>query len=320
MDKASQVYKKIKNVPTSQAIDALSREWFDRVPPAGIRKEKAEVVFFKHAGALDPVMDEMCPDVWTKDQHPRPEVVRTIHKVIGQYIPKDSIKQIVILGAITSLQYGSDEEDRATADIDVNVVLDPPSLVEKLWEVRRQYNEQVVPGTRHPVNIYLQAHTGVIPGYQDSYFGVYDVLAKRWLVTPPPRSSYRDPQDEYWAELVSLRMHAKEFMRKVNAYERSKSDLERFKSSENYDPWKELKLKHRILRDQKELIQFAEDLQLGRDTVYNVGWGTPRTGYLNLLFKFMHGTLSKKYTDVLSEIENIIHKSKYQNASISRSS
>jgi|GEM_PF-2288729 len=316
MNKASQVYKKIKNVPTSQAIDALSREWFDRVPPAGIRKEKAEVVFFKQAGALDPVMDEMCPDVWTKDQHPRPEVVRTIHKVIGQYIPKDSIKQIVILGAITSLQYGSDEEDRATADIDVNVVLDPPSLVEKLWEVRRKYNEQVVPGTKHPVNIYLQAHTGVIPGYQDSYFGVYDVLAKRWLVTPPPRSSYRDPQDEYWAELVSLRIHAKELMRKVDAYLNSKKDLETLLKN-NYDPWKELKIKNRIKRDQKELIEYAEELQLGRDTVYNVGWGTPRTGYLNLLYKFIHGVLSERYTSVLSEVEEIIHQSKKNNVSTS---
>ena len=154
MDKASQVYKKIKNVPTSQAIDALSKEWVDRKPPKGVRKEKAEVVFFKRAGVLDPIMPEMAQDVWENENKLRPAIRKAIFKNLNSYIPKEAIKQIVLLGAITGLQYGDSPEDRATADIDINVVLDPPELVEKLWEVRRTYNEKPLADTRHPLNVY----------------------------------------------------------------------------------------------------------------------------------------------------------------------
>ena len=63
MNKASQVYKKIKNVPTSQAIDALAQEWYYRKPPPGIRKERAVIAFTKIGGVLDPVMAEMLAEV-----------------------------------------------------------------------------------------------------------------------------------------------------------------------------------------------------------------------------------------------------------------
>lgn len=315
MNKASQVYKKIKNIPTSQAIDALAREWYYRKPPPGIRKERAVVAFTKIGGVLDPVMTEMCPDIWTEDQKLRPNVTKAIFDNLNEYVPKGTIKQVVVLGAITGLQYGSDKEDRITADVDVNVVLDPPELVEQLWEVRREHNDYIIPGTRHPINVYLQAHTGVIPGYQDSYFGVYDVLAQDWLVKPPPREAYRNPNDVYWAELVTIKMLANEFIRRVDNYEFS---LENSKK-EKLDVQKMKGIHQRIERDLSQVAEFIQNLQEGRDLIYNVGWGTPRAEYQNLLYKFVHDSLPIKYKTALKEVEDLIHKSKYQDVSNSRS-
>lgn len=316
MKKASQVYKKIKNIPTSQAIDALSREWFNRKPPVGIRKEKAEVVFIKHAGELDPIMPTMAADVWENENKLRPEIRKAILDNLYSYAPKESVKQVVLLGAITGYQYGSDPEDRATADLDVNAVLDPPSLVEELWEIRRAHNDKPIAGTRHPLNIYLQKMGEIIPAYQDSYYGVYDVLADKWLVKPPPRSKYRNPEAEYWAELVSIRMLANQLVRLVDNYNQSIEDRQKIKPPiTQQDAWNIIKLDNRISRDLKEIISFINNLQEGRDLVYNVGWGVPRAGYLNLLYKYIHGFLPSRYENTLAEVEEIIHKSKYSNVS-----
>jgi len=311
MDKASQVYKKIKNVPTSQAIDALSKEWVDRKPPKGVRKEKAEVVFFKRAGVLDPIMPEMAQDVWENENKLRPAIRKAIFKNLNSYIPKEAIKQIVLLGAITGLQYGDSPEDRATADIDINVVLDPPELVEKLWEVRRTYNEKPLADTRHPLNVYLQEMRDEIPGYQDSYFGVYDVMADKWLIQPPPKSSYRNPDDVYWAELISIRLLANEFVRRVDNYDQSLEYRKKLKPATNQaEVWQEIKTENRIKRDLEELMAFSENLQEGRNLVYNIGWGIPRAGYLNLLYKYIHSFLPNHYEDVLRDVEELVHKSK----------
>lgn len=318
MDKASQVYKKIKNVPTSHAIDMLSDEWFFRKPPKGIRKEVNIVGRVKSAGVLDTIEDHMVRDVWTKEGKLRPVVRKAIFNTMSKYIPKDSIRQVVILGAITSLQYGHNKEDEMTADIDVNVVLDPPELVKQLWEIRRSYNEKLIPGTRHPLNIYLQTmpKNGEIPGYQDSFFGVYDVLKDDWLVAPPPRSAYRNPKDAYWAELISLKMQGKEFMRRVDAFEKSLADRRKLRSNlRTYDVREDLTLQARIQRDLDELVDFAKQLQEGRDLVYNVGWGVPRAGYLNLLYKYIHGLLPEHYQKVLEEVDEYIHKSKFSDGS-----
>lgn len=315
MNKASQVYKKIKHIPTSQAIDALAREWYYRKPPPGIRKERAVVAFTKIGGVLDPVMTEMCPDIWTEEMKLRPNVRKAIFDNLNEYIPKDAIKQVVVLGAITGLQYGSDKEDRETADVDVNVVLDPPELVQELWEVRREHNDRIIPGTRHPINVYLQEHTGVIPGYQDSYFGVYDVLTDTWLVQPPPKEAYRNPNDVYWSELVSIKMLANEFIRRVDNYEFSLADSKKAV----LDARKIIGIKQRIERDLKQIVEFIENLQEGRDLVYNVGWGTPRSEYQNILYKFVHDTLPTKYKAALKEVEDLIHKSKFEDVSNSRS-
>lgn len=311
MDKASQVYKKIKNTPTSQAIDALSKEWFNRKPPKGIRKEKAEVVFFKRAGILDRKANKMAPDLWLPDgSHLLPNVRDHIMKVVYRLAPKESVKQIVLIGSTTGLRYTS------KSDVDVNAVLDPPSLVEELWEERRKYNDKNIPGTSHPLNLYLQGMRDEIPGYQDSYFGVYDVLADEWLVNPPDESTYRRVEDKFWAELTTVRMLANEFMRRADNYENSLKDIKKY----GRNPWKIITLENRIQRDLKQLISFIEELQLGRDFAYNWGWGSPRVGYRNILYKFMHKRLPIKYQIILEDVEEIIHQSKANDAGRSGSS
>lgn len=278
---------------------------------------KAKAIFNKYAGALDPIRDKMEPSIWSEDKHLRPKVRKTIMDNILSYIPKEAIKQVVVLGAITGLQYIGDD-----ADVDVNVVLEPPELVDQLWEIRRAHNDKLIPGTKHALNIYLQPHTGEIPGYQDSYFGVYDVLTNSWLVEPPDKSTYRDPQTTYWSELVSIKMIAKEFIRRANRYINAtrKLSLINLKMEPGYEKnQRTLRLEQLIQKETTDLVNTLEDLEMGRAFAYGEGWGIPRIGYYNLLYKYLHGHLPEKYSAIFKEIEEIKINQKKLNVSTSGS-
>jgi predicted nucleotidyltransferase len=310
MDKASQVYKKIKKTPTSKAIDMLSDEWFFRKPPKGIRKEVNVVGRVKSAGLFDRIATKMDPHIWLQSgQKMNPTIREHILRTLYSFIPKKAIKQVVVIGSITGLQYNE------TSDVDVNAVLDPPELVEELWEVRRKHNEKLIPGTRHPLNIYLQPMREEIPGYQDSYFGVYDVLNDSWLIPPPDPETYRRPEDNFWAELVTARMLKNEFIRRADNYENSLKDKNMLKNK--YSAWQELRLNNRIARDLAELFKIIEELQKERDFAYNWGWGVPRVGYRNIVYKFIHDMLPVKYKTILEEVEELKHKSKFDDVSTS---
>lgn len=299
MDKASHVYEKIKHIPTSQAIDMLAREWLDRKPPKGIRKETALVVLEKKAGILDKAQKHMARDVWTEDEkHILPKVRKAIMNNILSYTPRKALKQVVVIGSLTGLQY------KDSSDLDVNAVVDPPELAEELWDVRRSKNDFPVAGTKHFLNVYLQGYQDEIPTYQDSYFGIYDVLNNKWLIKPPPASSYRDPKDKFRTELISIKMHAKEFMRRVDNYTRS---LKNRKEATNI--WNIVTTKNRVQKDLNQLLNFLDELEVGRNFAYGWGWGVPRVGYRNVLYKYLHKWLPNKYQVSLKAIEEIKYKS-----------
>ena len=316
MDKASQVYKKIKHIPTGQAINMLTHEFMNRKPieGLGIPYTKYRVPFEKIGGILDPKRDKMDPDIWTSGQRLKPNIRKHIMNVAMSFIPKESIKQVVVLGSLTGLQY------KDTSDLDVNVLVYPERLVEELWDERRKYNDKIIPGTKHTLNIYLQAYKDEIkiPTYQDSYFGVYDVLHNRWLVKPPPASSYRRPQDKFWAELISARMLANEFIRKADNYTRSINNRKILMNSKCMcSPWKLSTAEARVVKDLNSLLIFLDDLEAERNFAYGLGWGVPRVGYRNILYKFIHKWLPSKYKTILENVEEIKHKSNKENGSSS---
>jgi len=316
MSKASQVYKKINNVPTGKAIDMLTHEFMNRKPikGLGITYTKERVPFEKVGGILDAKRDRMAPAIWTKNEKRlKPNIKKHIMTTILSYVPKDAIKQVVVIGSLTGLQYKDD------SDIDVNVIVYPPELVKELWEIRRSKNEKIVPGTSHKLNVFMVGFEEKIPIYQDSHFGVYDVINNEWIVDPPPSSSYRKPKDKFWAELITARMHANEFIRKVNNYERSKREVRKLKKSDRmYAPWGLPTAKRRVIKDLKELMNFLDDLNMGRKFAYRWGWGIPRVGYRNILYKFIHKWLPKKYQAILEELEELKQKSREDDVSNSR--
>jgi len=247
----------------------------------------------------------MAPDVWTKDgEHLLPEIKEQALKIINSYIPKEAIKQIVVLGTITGLQWEKD------SDIDVNVILDPPELVKELWEVRRAHNGTLAKGTKHEINIYLQPFTGKLPQYQDSFFGVYDVINNKWLVRPPARSKYRNPEEKFWAEIAVAKMMSNEFIRRADNYIRSLNEKEEA-IQRGYNKWSLASIEAKILRDFNKLAEFIDDMQYGRDFTYNWGWGIPRENYENVLYKYIHYMLPDQYEEILKEVEQLHHKSKY---------
>lgn len=253
------------------------------------------------------IAKSMAPDVWTKDgKRLLPKVKKQILKIIDSYIPRENIKQIVILGTITGLQWEND------SDIDVNVVLYPPELVKDLWEIRRSHNGTLAEGTQHEINIYLQPFTGKLPTYQDSFFGVYDLINDRWMVNPPDITQYRDPKNKFWSEILLAKLMANEFIRRADNYINSLNDKEKLLKT-NYTKWQLASADARILRDEKNLLEYINDMQAGRDFAYNWGWGIPRESYENIIFKYIRYALPEKYSKVLKDIEEIHHKSKYNN-------
>ncbi len=313
MDKATQVYKKINHIPTGRAISMLTHEFMNRKPikGLGITYTKERIPFEKVGGILDAKRDKMAPAIWSKNgKRLKPNIKKHIMTIILSYTPKKAIKQVVLIGSLTGLQYKDD------SDLDVNVVVDPPELVKELWEIRRSKNEKIIPGTSHKFNVFLVGFEEEVPIYQDSHFGVYDVVNDGWIVDPPPPSSYRKPKDKFWAELVTARMHANEFIRKVDNFERSKREVKKLKKSDRMCvPWKLPTAQERVVKDLKELMTFLNELNMGRKFAYRWGWGIPRVGYRNILYKFVHKWLPKKYQAILEELEELKQKSNEENAS-----
>jgi hypothetical protein len=142
--------------------------------------EKEKMIPKMMESVLDPLQDELCSEVWNKDQKLNPKAKKYIIDKLDKWLSTKTdkkYKELYILGSITGFQYTKE------ADIDVNFVIDMPEeeVKEKLRKVINvELNEQPLPGTKHPVNYYVS------PKFKEEWKkegGIYNILTDKWIST-----------------------------------------------------------------------------------------------------------------------------------------
>jgi len=262
----------------------------------------------KYAGLLDKPQKQLAPGIWYKTEQTsypkmRPEVRALILKTLYDFIPKKDVRQAVVIGSITGFKYTE------TSDFDINVLVS--NYKTEYHAIQREYNERPAYGTRHPVNYFIQEAK---PGqstdtWQDSFFGVYDLLSDQWIKVPPGPKVYRDPAEEFPLQIQIAQHVSNRFTNMVNELNKDRKSLQALKdkslSEFSYPSLKgyALQKKQNELRDGiKELLDFAHSIESDRKFAYRWGWGVPRTSFRNLLYKFLenseHGHLFHKLQDI----------------------
>ena len=269
--------------------------------------KKLSSIFSRHREIL-------CPDLWIyEDKFPLPklrtEIKKQILENLAKIVPNESHwRSIVIIGSITGYRYTE------TSDVDVNVMVEPynPEYHEK----RRSVSGFNAFGSRHPINFMIQEWHGKSDTnlWQDSYFGVYDVMSDSWLATPPSKETYRDATEEFALEIQIAQHTARHFEYLVDAYKEDWNTLLELKNKPieefEYASTKAvlIKRKQAELNDNiKELVEFAQDIEKRRKEAYQLGWGIPRKTFPNLLYKFLE---NGKYGKFFLKLQAIKVKAK----------
>ena len=251
--------------------------------------------FFKVAGILDPIRSTLAPDIWqsNKTLHPhiKDEIIKRAEALLDT-LPNPPIYRLYIIGSIAGYQFNN------TSDVDVNLIIPKDSItLEELVQlnvVRKASNGRVAQGTRHPINFLIQTINQEDLRFEDSPFGVYDVLADTWLSSPGRPEDVRPPEVEFKEELPMARMKLKHFTQLAEKYLRSGNyapvDYGNGVSRGNYN--KQIK---------KQLIDFAKDIDERRKIDYQYGFGVPRMNYPNVVYKIIEGSKFGPLFEILKE-------------------
>lgn len=257
----------------------------------------------KIAGILHSPKQTLAKDVWEyKKTSPFP-VLRSkirdqILTTLRAFMPDSNLKQIVIIGSITGYKY------EPNSDIDVNVQVLP--YKEEYRNQRNVINERPAGDTMHPVNYFVQEYKHGAYSWQDSFFGVYDVLGDKWIVTPPAPETFREPTQEFPLEIQMAQHIANHFNNMVDEMKKDTAKFNEVKSKpeESFEypymkGWYMEKKQNEIQDNLGELIAFSKDVEKNRKMAYKVGFGVPRKNFYNLLYKFIeHGPNGSFFHDL----------------------
>ena len=168
---------------------------------------------------------------------------------INEMLDPGSAGGIFLLGSMAGRQYNDD------SDIDINIILRERLRREALKEHVKTFDGQMLAGTTHPINFYIQDWS-TTNFAETAEYAVYDILRDVWAVPPKTFGEIRDPKEEFKSELRYAKQYSKLFSRA------------------NTDD-----LFERIERRRKEAYAF--------------GWGTPRESQQNILYKYIERNKTK---------------------------
>lgn len=209
-------------------------------------------------GVLSKPKKTLTPSVFSQDQQILTPIRSFILRELDNVVPKQAIKEIFVVGSITGFKYDVD------SDIDVSVYvqpitdsIDPQSYASFLHAVaRRQVNGICPPGSTHPINFYIKNyHDNARAMYESADFGVYDLVADKWLRKPPPPQTAKDPKTQFPLELLIAKVYEDQFGKAI-----SNVDIDR-------------------------IVAMTRSIKQDREFAYERSWGVPRYGFKNILYK-----------------------------------
>lgn len=241
--------------------------------------------FFKKADILDPVHETLAPDVFDANQHMYPHVreyaIKRIKSLTG-----DAYTSAYMLGSLTGYQYSD------SSDVDVNVTVPLAMITAELQATRKATNGQLIPGTKRAFSIMLQPmEITNQEAWQDSRFGVYDILKDNWLVPPEDYKTLRDPADAYVTEFITVRMVLNHFKNYINEWKKAKRKLAIYQQQATQDKKTLMSLQTKVEQTYSDLQDFAFTIDAERKMDYDWGWGTPRVSWRNVLFKYFEDSV-----------------------------
>lgn len=126
---------------------------------------------------LDPIKNELSPDIWDKSMNVKPEVKKQIIDIFNTWSKNIKLniepKSFYIVGSIATYQY------HEKSDIDININID-------LSQERLQRLKKIIPngtllkGTKHPINFFLSIKTKD----EEVQQAIYNLTEEKWIKKP----------------------------------------------------------------------------------------------------------------------------------------
>ena len=237
------------------------------------------------------------------------DIIKKDLKTFEKFGPVVSVK---LIGSILGKRYRND------ADLDIDVLIDlPPEDRETIGlEARKSVsviNGRNIPGTKHPINYYVQSDPAVNDAHLKTASGIFDVFKQKF--DKRPKEETFDPE-----------VYQAEFEKKVNEIDVVKGELKR--DVINYDELNELQpgqiknLQSKIQKKLKEIedsiekfsVMGDELMQARRDLFnkpltpqeiqkYGVAHKLPKNVIFKYLEKYHYITFFKKCKKILDDGE-----------------
>ena len=237
------------------------------------------------------------------------DIIKKDLKTFEKFGPVVSVK---LIGSILGKRYRND------ADLDIDVLIDlPEDEVETVGlEARKSVsdlNGKNIPGTKHPINYYVQSDPDVNDAHLETASGIFDVFKQKF--DKRPKEETFDPE-----------VYQAEFEKKVNEIDVVKGELKR--DVIDYDELNELQpgqiknLQKRIESKLKEIenaiekfsVMGDELMQARRDLFntpltpqeiqkYGVAHKLPKNVIFKYLEKYHYITFFKRCKDILKDGE-----------------
>lgn len=209
---------------------------------------------------LDPISDNLEPDIWLNPKSSRPTLKPQLREWIlyklHQTLNEDNLgalyqrMQIVLTGSLTTYQYSPD------SDVDISLFIPNDDILRaKLISLFITHLDGVhLPGTTHPLQIYVVPH-GISPEklYQPHLRAGYDVKAEKWIV-PPDKASIYDVEKEQNGFYIQALMIAD-------------------------------KMEHMLKHDPQQAINLWHQIHFHRRR--DMSNGKPNNSYWNIVMKFL---------------------------------
>ena len=251
-------------------------------------------------------------DADTNNPKLKQKVLDIVKKDLETFEKFGPVVSVKLIGSILGKRYRND------ADLDIDVLIDlPKDEVETVGlEARKSVsdlNGKNIPGTKHPINYYVQSDPAVNDAHLETASGIFDVFKQKF--DKRPKEETFDPE-----------VYQAEFEKKVNEIDVVKGELKR--DVIDYDELNELQpgqiknLQKRIQSKLKEIenaiekfsVMGDELMQARRDLFnrpltpqeiqkYGVAHKLPKNVIFKYLEKYHYITFFKRCKDILKDGE-----------------